>query len=192
MRNLLHGTTDGAFVPYCCSRGEETIYGVGQGDPMSVDPAAVANRTPPAWLNELMILMLKTPGIQRLVGKSTALVTFTGRKSGRLYTYPLSYVEMDERIIVAGHRTRKWWRNLETDPKVQVRLAGQVRNGFATVMIDPNDALPDYIAYLEAQPMVARITEIPLDENGRADHDKAREVLGYTVVVSIKLEGESN
>ena len=135
-----------------------------------------------------MAVMLKTPGVERIVGKSTALISFKGRKSGRLITCPLSYLRDDDRIIVAGHRTRQWWRNLEANPEVRVRLAGKTLDGRATVSAYPDDALADYVAYVEAQPMVAKIAEIPLDDNGKADQDKAREVLGYSVVVSIKLE----
>jgi hypothetical protein len=57
-------------------------------------------------------------------------------------------------------------------------------------MAGPDDALADYVTYIEAQPMVARIAGIPLDEKGKPDAARVREVLAYTVVISIKLEGE--
>ena len=36
----------------------------------------------PAWLNAMMRLLLKTPGLQNLLGKQIALLTFTGRRTG--------------------------------------------------------------------------------------------------------------
>ncbi|MGD2043802.1 MAG: nitroreductase family deazaflavin-dependent oxidoreductase [Acidimicrobiia bacterium] len=159
---------------------------------MSDNPAGVPNWTPPGWLNQTMTAMLKTPGLQRLVGRGTALITFTGRKSGRRITTPVSYVERDDRILITGHRTRQWWRNLLVDPKVEIRLAGKVRNGLASVMDDPDNALADFLALLEAQPVVAKISGVPIDDQGRVDPSKAREVLGHTVVVSIKLEEEDS
>lgn len=159
---------------------------------MSSNPADAPNGTPPRWLNWFMIVMLKTPGVQRIVGKSTALITFEGRKSGRMITSPISYLDLGDRIVVAGHRTRQWWRNLEANPKVHVRLAGKTLDGAASVMADPDDALADYVAYIEAQPMVAKIAGIRLDDNGKADVAAARNALDYTVVVSIKLEGASD
>lgn len=155
---------------------------------MSDNPAEVPNWTPSAWLNGLMELMLRTPGLQRLVGKGTVLVTFKGRVSGREITTPLSYVADGDRIIVTGHRTRQWWRNLVADPEVGLRLGGKERNGVASVMDDPDNALADYLRVLEAQPVVARIAGVPIDEDGKADREKALEVLAYTVVVSIKVE----
>ena len=62
-------------------------------------------------------------------------------------------------------------------------------DGVASVMADPDDAIADYLAFIEAQPVVARIAGVPLDENGKPNLTRTREVLGYTVVVSIKLGG---
>lgn len=49
---------------------------------MTADAPEVPDWTPPSWLNAMMRTMLRTPGLERLVGKSVALISFTGRKSG--------------------------------------------------------------------------------------------------------------
>lgn len=159
---------------------------------MSANPAEVPNWTPPGWLNQMMTVMLKTPGLQRLVGRGTALITFTGRKSGEMMTTPVSYVARDDRILITGHRTRQWWRNLVSNPEVEIRLAGKVRKGLASVMDDPDNALADFLTLLEDQPVLARISGVPMDDQSHADPTMAREVLGYTVVVSIKLAEEDS
>lgn len=147
--------------------------------------------TPGSWLNRMMTVMLKTPGLQRLVGKSTALLTFTGRKSGRRITTPVSYLRTGDRVLTTGHRTRQWWRNLEPNPGVSIRLAGKNRAGVASVLTDPDNAIEDFVTYLEAQPIVAKLSNVPIDDHGQADRAAAREALEYTVVVSIKLEDET-
>lgn len=157
---------------------------------MSENPADAPRWTPAPWLNTMMIWMLETPGLQRIVGKGTALISFTGRKTGRRITTPVSYEEIDDQIVTTCHRTRQWWRNLAANPDVDIRLAGRSRRGVATVMDDPDSALDLFTALLEAQPVVAKISGIPLDPEGKADRSKAREVLTYTVVVTIKLEEE--
>jgi deazaflavin-dependent oxidoreductase (nitroreductase family) len=155
------------------------------------DNAADAPRwTPAPWLNKMMVWMLRTPGLQRIVGRGTALITFTGRKTGRRITTPVSYVEIDDQIVTTCHRTRQWWRNLAADPHVGIRLVGEDRRGIATVMDDPDNALNVFTALVEAQPVVAKISGIPLGSEGEADRAKVREILAYTVVVSIKLEEE--
>ena len=45
------------------------------------------------------------------------------------------------------------------------------------------------MAFLEAQPLVAKMNEISIDD-GKADRERAREVLEYTIVVTIKLDRE--
>ena len=155
---------------------------------MTTNPADAPSRNMPAWLNSLMAWMLRTPGLQRVVGRTTLLVTYQGRKSGKAYTLPLSYLDLDDRVLVSGHRTRLWWRNMEANPNVQLRIAGKEVAGVASVMPDPESALADYCALLEAQPMLARMAEVPLGDDGKAERERALEVLAYTVVVSIKLE----
>lgn len=157
---------------------------------MSQDPADAPRWTPAPWLNTMMTWMLRTPGLQRIVGKGTALITFTGRKTGREITTPVSYVEIDDQIVITCHRTRQWWRNLVANPVLEIRLAGRDRRGVASVLGDPDDALGVFIALLEAQPVVAKVSGVTLDDRGEPDRVEAREVLGYTVVVSIKLEEE--
>jgi len=155
---------------------------------VSDSPADGPRWTPPGWLNRTMTWILKTPGLQRLVGKGTALMTFTGRKTGQAFTTPVSYVEFDGEIAITCHRTRQWWRNLAANPDVGLRLAGHERRGIATVLDDPDDAFDVFVKLLKAQPAVARVSDIPLDAHGMPDPVKTREVLAYTMVVTIKLE----
>ena len=96
---------------------------------------------------------------------------------------------MGDRVLTTGHRTRQWWRNLLPNPNVTIRLAGKDHAGFASVMDDPDNAIEDFVTYLEAQPIVAKLSNVPIDDHGHPDREAAREALDYTVVVSIKLEG---
>ena len=55
--------------------------------------------------------------IHRLASGRVALITYTGRRSGREYTIPCFYRDKgDEVTIAAGWPDRKvWWRNLTGD-----------------------------------------------------------------------------
>lgn len=144
--------------------------------------------TPPKWINRATILMLKMPGLQRIVGKSTALLTFTSGTSDEPVTMPISYLRIEDRVLITAHRTRRWWRNLVDYPQVEIRVAGEIRRGIASVVDDPDDAFADFLSLLEAQPAVARMNDVPLDDEGQAERAKTRQVLAHMVVVSIKLE----
>lgn len=135
--------------------------------------------TPPKWLNRLMCFMLRTPGVQHLVGRSTALLTFVSRKSGRSYTTPISYSLSGERAILTCHESRQWWRNLESNPRVQLRLAGDDLAGLA--------ALPLFLEFLRDQRMIAKAAGISF-ENGAPNQEEAAAALQNTVVVSVALD----
>lgn len=71
----------------------------------------VFNRT----VNPVVRLLLRSPAHRALSGR-LALITVTGRRSGRRFTFPVGYRELDGRIEIAvGWPERKrWWRNLGT------------------------------------------------------------------------------
>lgn len=61
------------------------------------------------------------------LGLPTLLLTFTGRKSGRIYSTPLVYFEDEGRYIVVGsdgaaRHDPQWWKNLAVNPRGSVRV----------------------------------------------------------------------
>ena len=72
-------------------------------------PFRAMNRT----VNPLLAGVLRSP-LHRLASGRLALVTYTGRKSGRRYTIPVLYRDNGSEITIAvGWPERKvWWRNL--------------------------------------------------------------------------------
>ena len=93
---------------------------------------------PPHWLNRVMAGALKTPGLQRVIGKNLALLTVTGVKSGNRYTIPVTYRRHGQTVTMMTKATNRWWRNLRSNPTVGLRLSpalphrhGPVRPGAA-------------------------------------------------------------
>ena len=84
-------------------------------------------------VNRLMRPLLRSL-LHRVVSKKIALLTFTGRKSGRTYALPLSYVQ-DGRTLYFGTET-PWYRNLRGGVPVTVRLRGKMYAGTAEVIED--------------------------------------------------------
>ena len=72
-------------------------------------PFLVMNRT----VNPALRVVLRSPA-HKLVSGRFALITYTGRKSGREHTIPVLYRDKgDEVTIAVGWPDRKiWWRNL--------------------------------------------------------------------------------
>jgi F420H(2)-dependent quinone reductase len=87
-------------------------------------------------------MFLVSPAHRALSGQ-LALISVTGRRTGRQYTFPVSYKRDGERVrIPVGWSERKvWWRNLLDGAPVRVRLAGQERTGTAQVHRDERNGV---------------------------------------------------
>ncbi len=142
--------------------------------------------TPPRFLNQSMKVMLTTPILQRLVGRSTLLLRFVGRRSGETFTTPISYALIDGRVIMTGHRTRSWWKNLAANPRVGVRFDGRWHEGPARVL-ERDESLELLARFFEALPSLARFAGVAIGPKG-ADHDDVATAADYTVVVAVDLD----
>lgn len=142
--------------------------------------------TPPHWANQLMVALLKTPMLQRWLGRDLMLLTFTGHKSGREYTIPVSYARDGTRVLAVTKLFRHWWRNFETRPDVRVRLAGRTHQGVATAF--PGDAshLGVLHDYLKERPMDAKAYGVRRIDGEPVEED-LRELLPQVVLIRIEL-----
>jgi deazaflavin-dependent oxidoreductase (nitroreductase family) len=85
-------------------------------------------------INPFVSAVLRSP-VHRLLSGQVLLLTVTGRRSGRAYTFPVGYVrEADALTILSGRHT--WWKNLRGGAPVAVLLAGRQRTGRAEVIED--------------------------------------------------------
>ena len=78
----------------------------------------------------------------RLLWFPAALITTTGRKTGKQRTTPTLYLQDGDRVILPasfGGRDASpgWYRNLKSDPKVHIQIRGEHRDLIAR---DANDA----------------------------------------------------
>lgn len=89
-----------------------------------------------------------------LTGPRTHLVTVPGRKSGRLWSTPLSIVRDGEtRWLVAPYGARNWVRNVRAAGWVELRR-GRFRQRFSVRELAPDDAVPVLREYYR----LARVT----------------------------------
>jgi len=86
------------------------------------------------WYNGLVRWLLQSP-LHGFMSRSTALVTVTGRRSGKAYTVPASYARQGDTLWIVTRREKTWWRNLSQGAAVRLQLAGQPVAGFAEVLL---------------------------------------------------------
>jgi deazaflavin-dependent oxidoreductase (nitroreductase family) len=89
-------------------------------------PFVVVNRV----VNPVVRAGLRSPA-HRLLSGHLALLTVTGRRSGRTFTFPVGYQRDGDRVTVGVDwpERKRWWRNLLEAARVEIRLAGVRRTG---------------------------------------------------------------
>lgn len=153
----------------------------------ATETITVPTWTPPRGLNTMMKAMLRTPGLERFLGRELALITFRGRKSGRAYTTPVTYHRDGDTVIVLTKRFRVWWRNLVEDADVELRLAGRTFRGRARARVGDQKELPTLVTFLETRRHDARAYGLNLTPDGHVEPDRARALLSQIVVIRIVL-----
>lgn len=135
--------------------------------------------------NRFVGLLLRSP-FHRFLGKNLTPFTYTGRKSGRRYSFPLGYFRADQTIaIFAG---KPWWKNFREPVPVTVYLGGQPLEGMAQVVTRPGEAQGWLLAYLRALPSYAKFYAVTLDAAGRPDVASVTRASQSKVVVRIDLD----
>ena len=74
-----------------------------------------------------------------MVSKTVLLITFTGRKSGKTYTTPVSYSQTDDQVFIFTHAA--WWKNLRSIAPVTLALRGREFRGLAEPVADDKQAI---------------------------------------------------
>jgi F420H(2)-dependent quinone reductase len=91
-------------------------------------PFVIVNR----MVNPVVRGVLRSPA-HRLLSGHLALLTVTGRRSGRTFTFPVGYHQDGDRVTIGVDwpERKRWWRNLSEDARVEIWLAGVRRAGTA-------------------------------------------------------------
>ncbi len=150
----------------------------------SIDEVRMPQDKPPAWANSVMSWALRTPGLQTMVGREVALLSFIGRNTGQSYTIPVSYQREGDMVTVVTKKLRNWWRNFETPAEVELRLAGLTYSGKAEVIAIDEEALDFMTQYLEKRPIDAKAYGLNKDEIIK---DKIAKIIPHIVVIRIEL-----
>jgi deazaflavin-dependent oxidoreductase (nitroreductase family) len=122
-------------------------------------------------------LPFATPLSERLM-----LITFTGRKTGKRYRQPLSYVQQGITLLTPGGG--KWKLNLRPNQPVRMRLRGHDVTARPELVADPNEVERLLAVMMAANPRIRTFIGIPKGPDGRLDRDRLEAALrhGFRVV----------
>jgi deazaflavin-dependent oxidoreductase (nitroreductase family) len=130
--------------------------------------------------------------VQRVLGSTLALISVTGRRTGRTYTIPVGYDRQGGTVVVLTKRFRIWWRNLQDNPQVELRLAGRTLRAPARTGAGSEDDLSALVKFLHDRPRDAKAYGVTLAPDGRLDEGRARALLPHIVVITIPIADAGN
>jgi deazaflavin-dependent oxidoreductase (nitroreductase family) len=83
--------------------------------------------------------LLYAVGLGPVIGRIILLLTTTGRKSGQPRVTPLQYEEIDGKYFLGSARGTHsdWYRNIEANHQVEVRVMNRRFRGTAETVTDP-------------------------------------------------------
>jgi F420H(2)-dependent quinone reductase len=140
--------------------------------------------------NPLATRILRSP-LHGLMSRRLMLISFRGKKSGRYFTTPISYVQNGESLLlgVGG----PWWRNFAGGVPVQVRLRGRTRDGRAEATTDEARVTEAYRTILRRNRTRARFMGIAATSDGQPDKHSIEDALQRgAAVVEISLAPSSH
>ena len=134
------------------------------------------------WFNPIMCWLIKSP-LHFFVSKNMMLMTYQGRKSGKSYTTPMNYLEIEGALYTISYRKRVWWRNLRGGAAVTLRLRGMDVPARAEVIEDPPQVSSSLQQYLKAAPEYARYLNVQIDSAGNPKPEDLDRLTNERVVV---------
>lgn len=141
--------------------------------------------TIPPFFNKIMSTVLRSP-LHRMVSKSIMLITFTGRKSGKTFTTPISYTRNDDLVTAFTHA--KWARNLEGGAPVSVIIKNKPFQGQAVIVSDDKEAIAVGLnAHLSHVRSDARFYQVTFDEDGSPHWEDVVRAANNCEMIQIKL-----
>jgi len=140
----------------------------------------------PAWVNRIVRAVLRSP-LHGLLSGNTLLLTLTGRKTGKQYTIPVSYIQDGD--MLTCYTASAWWKNVRGGAPVTVILRGQERSGHADVISDDRAAIAAALANVFRRvPRDARYSGVRLNQNGQPHPADVARAAQFLVIVRIRLQ----
>ncbi|NMO01511.1 nitroreductase family deazaflavin-dependent oxidoreductase [Gordonia sp. TBRC 11910] len=87
--------------------------------------------------NKVVTPLLHAPVVGGQLSRSMAIITYTGRRSGKTFSTPVNYLAKGDDTLVIGvmmSERKNWWRNFDPGPApITVTIGGIDRTGTGVV-----------------------------------------------------------
>jgi hypothetical protein len=142
--------------------------------------------TIPPFVNNTMKFILRSP-LHGLVSKTIMVITFTGCKSGKTYSTPVSYSRADGLVFIFTHGD--WWKNLTGGAPVTLRIQGRDYSGLAEPVPDDKAAIAAGLAiHLRQVTSDAKFYGVTFDDQGNPKAEEVKKGAQDVVMIRVRLD----
>ena len=132
--------------------------------------------------NPVVISLLRSP-FHGLIDKNTVLITFTGRKSGKSYTFPISYVRDGDTLMMISRREHTWWKNFRGGTHITLCLQGRTLSARGEVFTEAEIVANKLLMFLRQFPGYQRMMHMKLSANGQPENPEAFQQFAQSMVI---------
>jgi len=157
---------------------------------VTAQQAARRRMTAPKSINAVVRPVLRSR-FHWLLSRKLMLITVRGRRTGRLHTFPVGYVQERDvlHVLVGDYETKTWWRNLEAPAPVELSLRRRTVQATGELLRWDSDgeALAAALGrYVTAFRGARHALQIPWQDGG-PDRERLRAAAGAVVMVRAQL-----
>ncbi|GAB3282393.1 nitroreductase/quinone reductase family protein [Parahaliea aestuarii] len=141
------------------------------------------------FLNPVMRGLLRSP-LHGITSHNIGIVHFTGRKSGRKLSTPLSYTREADIVRLLSNRSTRWWMNFRGDGvQVEMEIARKRYPATAVLLEGDSDALREGVRrFIRALPRDAKVYGLKLDADREVEEASLAAIAEQLVLVEIRLQ----
>jgi len=140
-------------------------------------------------VNPVVTAILRSP-FHRILSGSLLILTFTGRRTGRAYTFPVGYARVGETIVLFTDRA--WRRNLAGQEGAPVTLCiqGHQRTGTAMLVEDPGAtaSMLERLIARDGPKAAGRLVGSSLGDTTPPTHAHLAEAMSGHALISVTLD----
>ncbi len=139
----------------------------------------------PSSVGNFFVKTIVTSRLHALLGDSFAVITLTGRKTGRLFSTPVNVIRQDDGWIVVSMRSRTWWRNLRGGRTAVLHIGGLRVEVCGEVLEDHDQVAAGLGDYFGQHPGYAKYFDIRLNEAGKPDPNDIHRLADERIIVRL-------
>ena len=121
------------------------------------------------------------------IGRRTALIEFTSRRSGRFACQPIHYVRRENIIQALCEKGKDWWKNIKDGAPVKLVLSGKKYQGWAVVIEEKYKMIREWEAFIRSLTGRNLTEKEPVDGEIIDENWSIMKKIDKSVLVTIQL-----